>query len=362
MGKKHKHIYEQILTFENLWLASRKARRGKRNRDEVQQFEYHLEQNLFEIQQQLKDESYNFGNYRHFTILEPKKRLISAAPYRDRVVHHALCNIIEPILDKAMIYDSYACRTGKGMHQALDRAQYFIRSKKWVLKMDIKKYFFTIDHEILLRNINSKITDNKVIKLLETILNTYNSGGEYYFPIAGDDLFTKLRNRGLPIGNLTSQLLANYYLTPMDRFIKGDIKVKYYIRYMDDFLLFADTKEELTYYKRQIVNYLESYRLLIHPEKSQVFPVKNGVKFLGFTLFERYRRIRRENLQRFKKKFASRIYNYENSNLGIDYLLMSLNAWLGFADKDKNRKLINDILENIDILHNEKGYGFKFVV
>ncbi len=200
MGKKNKNIYHQITAFENLWKAARKARRGKRYKNEVLDFEYNLEKNLFQIKQQLEEENYIFGNYYHFTIVEPKEREIYAAPYRDRVVHHALCNVIEPILDRAMIYDTFACRIDKGTHKALDRAHKFLRTNNWVLKMDIKKYFFTIDHNILLADIHKKIRDEKVMNLISKILDTYKSGSEYYFSFPEDDLFDYGRYRGLPIG------------------------------------------------------------------------------------------------------------------------------------------------------------------
>lgn len=169
MGKKHKNIYQEVTDFENLWIAAKKARRGKRKKNEVLEFEYDLEKNLLLIQEQLLDENYHFGNYYHFTITEPKEREIYAAPYRDRVVHHALCNVIEPILDKAMIYDTYACRIEKGTHKALDRAQNFLQKNDWVLKMDIKKYFFTIDHNILLQYLQNKFRDRQVLNLITKI-------------------------------------------------------------------------------------------------------------------------------------------------------------------------------------------------
>lgn len=362
MGQKYKHLYDKITTFDNLWQASRNARKGKRNKIDVLEFEYNLEENLFRIQEELITETYEFGNYIHFTITEPKKREISAASYRDRVVHHAICNIIEPILDKAMIYHSYACRINKGMHKAQDIAQRYIRSQKWVLKLDIRKYFFTVDHQILMTAIRKKISDKKVLKIIEKVLATYQSPDNYYFPFDGDNSANRKRRRGLPIGNLTSQLFANYYLTAMDRFIKDELKVKPYLRYMDDCLCFGNSKQEMLAYRYSIQKYLEKLRLKIHPEKTQIFPAKNGVKFLGFTIYPSFRRIRRENLKRFKKKFKRRINKYENEEIAFDNLLMSLNGWLGFADANRNKKLINKILANIPVQHQKKGYEFKFWV
>lgn len=362
MGKKHKHLFDSVTAFDNLWLASRKARLGKRHRPEVLDFEYNLEANLFQIQEQLIDETYVFSPYRHFTIYEPKKREISAAPYRDRVVHHALCNVIEPILDKAMIFDSYACRRGKGMHSALDRAQQFMRANSWALKIDIRKYFFTIDHEILTEDIQKKITDIRVMGLIRKILDSYQSSSRYYLPMLGDDLFSVIRKRGLPIGNLTSQLFANYYLTSIDRFIKENLKISSYLRYMDDMLIFANSKSDLSDIKVETNQQLLKKRLLMHPDKSQVFPMQNGVRYLGFTVFSHYRRIRRENLQRFKKKFKERIWQYEHRDIAMENLLLSLNAWLGFADKQTHGRLLNSIFDNMPVHHPMRGYDFRFFI
>lgn len=361
MGKKNKNIYNKITEFQNLWLASRKARRGKRQKNEVLEFEYNLEENLFHIKEQLENESYNFGKYYHFTIKEPRDREIYAAPYTDRVVHHALCNIIEPILDKAMIYDTYACRIGKGTHKAINRAQNFLRSNNWVLKMDIKKYFFTIDHQILLKDISKKILDVKVLNLIQKILATYTSSSEYYYQFSDDTLFDYGRNRGLPIGNLTSQLFANYFLNKMDRFIKQALKFKHYIRYMDDFLIFSKDKDRLKNAFDELKNFCNSIRLRLHNTKCQIFPYTNGIKFLGFHIYRCRKRILRENLIRFRNRFRKRCRDYLNKDIAWENLLMSLNGWLGYAGKEENKKIINKILDNIEFLKPDFNIRAKFV-
>jgi len=360
MAKRYKHLYEQIVTFENLWQAYRKARKGKRQKQGVSAFEFDLENELLSIQEALLKERYEFSGYHTFTIYEPAQRQISAAPFRDRVVHHAICNVIEPLLDKAMIYDSYACRIGKGMHRALDRAQWFLRRNSWVLKMDIKKYFFTIDHAILLHDLSQKFNDPRLLRLLKNLLNTYHSGDEYYFSFSGDLPLDRYRPRGLPIGNLTSQLFANYFLTPLDRFIKENLRVKPYLRYMDDLLIFANDKAELFSYKDEIESFLSRKRLKIHPKKTQVFPSKNSVRFLGFHLYNGYRKILRENLTRFTIKFKKRALDYTNQTIAFDNLLLSLNAWLGFANKDLHKAVINRLLSEIKIRHPDKTYVFTF--
>jgi len=360
VGKKHKHLYNQITTFENLWIASKNARRGKRNKYPTINFEYNLEENLFDIQEKLQNELYEFGEYNRFMIHEPKKREIASAPYQDRVVHHALCNIIEPILDKSMIYDSYACRVGKGSHRAIDKAHKLLKQYKYTLKFDIKKYFFTIDHQILLKSLQKKITDERVLSLIQKILNTYASEQKYHFHFEGDDLFDSVRSRGLPIGNLTSQLFANFYLDKLDRFIKEDLKVKGYVRYMDDGVLYSNSKSELQNIKNKIREFAKTMRLTMHEDKTQISPSKNGIQFLGFHLYPSHRRILRENLQRFKKKFGKRCKLYSNDEIAFENLLMSLNAWLGYVGKNHHIGLVNEILSSIKFNHPNENQRFTF--
>ena len=171
-----------------------------------------------------------------------------------------------------------------------------------------------------------------------------------------------LRPRGLPIGNLTSQIFANYYLTPLDRFIKEELQVRHFLRYMDDALLFGSNKKLLFELKSQIDEFLIRLRLKLHQNKTQIFPTKNGVKFLGFHLYPGYRRIHPDNLKRFKRQFKQRIYQYENGERTFENLLLSLNGWLGFADKNRHTKLINTILKSLHVNHQEKGYSFTFCV
>jgi len=361
MSQKYRRFYPQIYTFENLARAARLARRGKRGRAEVCEFEYDLEHHLLEIRRKLRDETYTFAPYRCFTIREPKERLIHAAPFADRVVHHALCNLIGPVLERAMIADSYACRTGKGAHLARDRAQHFLRGSPWVLKMDLRKYFFTIDHELLMNQIARKITDGQVLCLLRKLLATYTSGNDYYLPFESDTECDRLRPRGLPIGNLTSQILANYYLTPFDRFVKEELKCRRYLRYMDDCLIFSATKSDLAAVKKQATEYLADLRLKVHTQKSQIFPSSDGVNFLGFHLYPFYRRIRRANLIRFKNAWLIRQRQYRNSEIDFKKLLLSLNGWLGFGSHPDTNRLINSILQQYRFTQPEAGsVGFTF--
>jgi len=361
MGKKYKRLYEQIYTFDNLWRAARKARRCKRVKKAVLEFEYDLENKLLEIQQRLKDETYQFSPYTFFTIYEPQERHVAAAPYQDRVVHHAICNIIEPILDSAMIYDCYACRKGKGSHAAIERAQQFLRNHNWVFKLDIKKYFFTIDHNLLLIDLCRKISDERLLRLLDQLLATYKSPSEYHFFSSNyHSNDNRYRPIGLPIGNLTSQLLANYYLTTLDRFIKEKLHIKHYLRYMDDAILFANSKPELISAKENIACFLSRRRLKLHEHKCQLFPARHGVKFLGFHIYPYQKKILRANLQRFKKRWQEKSWRYQNQQILWQHLLLSLNGWLGFAYKEENRKMINQMLAKIRFQHPGRQNKFTF--
>lgn len=234
--KRLGHLWDSIVTFDNLLLAYRKARRGKRSRDEVALFALNLEKELFQIQEALVNQTYQPGTYRLFILYERKPRQISAAPFRDRVVHHALMNIVEPLLDKRFIADSYACRQGKGVHLAVARYQQWANRYAYALKLDVARYFPSIDHTILKAQIAHHLKDPQVLWLFDTILDhspLFPPAPLIYFP--GDDLFTPVeRRKGIPIGNLTSQFLANLYLDGLDHFIKQELQVDAYLRYVDD--------------------------------------------------------------------------------------------------------------------------------
>jgi RNA-directed DNA polymerase len=233
-------MYAKICDWENLRLAHRKAARGKRGKRAAATFEYNLADHLLELQDELVTRTYQPGAYHSFYIHDPKHRLISAAPFRDRVIHHALCNVTEPIFERSFIYDSYANRVGKGTHRALDRAQAFARRFRYVLQFDVEQFFPAIDHQILWATLARQIYDPDVLWLVDQILASgvgvlaeeYNMR---YFP--DDTLLDALRLRGLPIGNLTSQFWANCYLNPFDHFVKQELRCRGYLRYVDDGLL-----------------------------------------------------------------------------------------------------------------------------
>jgi len=281
--KTYKDLYPRVWAFDNLYLASRRARKGKRGKAPAATFEFRLEENLFRLQQELADKAYRPGSYHSFHIHEPKRRLISAAPFRDRVVHHALCQVIEPLFERRFIHDSYANRTGRGTHRALDRCTTFARRHRYVLQCDVRQFFPSIDHAVLRRILGGVIADQDVMWLVDRILESGIGvlSEEYdmvYFP--GDDLLAACRPRGLPIGNLTSQFWANCTLNELDHFVKRELRCPAYVRYVDDFLLFADDKPTLWRWRAAIVHFLQALRLTIHESRAQPRPVTEGLPFL----------------------------------------------------------------------------------
>jgi len=326
--KRFTNLWCQITDFANLLEAARKAQKGKRYRDNILAFNYNRESELLDLQATLLAQTYRPGAYRTFEIVEPKRRLISVAPYRDRVVHHALCNIIAPLVEPSFIYDSYANRVGKGSHRALDRFIHFSRNRRFVLQCDLQKYFPSIDHDILKAVIRRKIKCKATLLLIDTIINNSNEQPPAVFHFSGDDLLSSIdRRRGLPIGNLTSQFFANWYLNPFDHFVKNTLRVKNYVRYVDDFALFSDSREFLQDARQAIEENLATLRLKIHPVKSQLFETRHGANFLGFRVLPDRIRVRTENLRRARQRLRRLHAEYAIGKLSLKELTQSLQGW-----------------------------------
>jgi RNA-directed DNA polymerase len=326
-------MYAQLCSWDNLLLAYRRASKGKRGHPSVAAFEYRLEDNLLQLQRELQDGTYRPGAYVSFYIHDPKRRLISAAPFRDRVVHHALCNFIEPIFERTFIADSYANRVGKGTHRALERCQEFARRYRYFLQCDVRQFFPSVDHAILRGILARKLTDPDVMWLVDRILE---SGvgvlrEEYemaWFP--GDDLFAVGRPRGLPIGNLTSQFWANCYLNPFDHFVKRELRCKGYLRYVDDQLLFADDKDTLWAWRGPVVDRLACLRLTIHPE-AHPRPVTEGIPFLGFVVFPTHRRLKRRKGIAYQRRFKRLLAAYAAGEIPLERVTASVQGWANHA-------------------------------
>ena len=351
--KSIRNVYNEICSFENLYRAYQKARRGKRYLDYTVQFDRRLEENLLELSRELQDQSYFPGEYRTFWIQEPKPRLISAAPFRDRIVHHALIDVIEPLIDPSFIEDTYACRKGKGTHAAIDKCQHYLRRFPWVLKCDIRKYFPSIDHEILVSQLKRRISDEKTLWLISLLLRTSNEQEPVPMWFSGDDLLSPVeRRKGLPIGNLTSQFFANIYLDGMDHFIKHELRCKGYVRYMDDFILFGDTKECMLIWRKKIRKYLDRLRLKLHSKKQEILPGKNGISFLGFMLYHNLRRLSKDNITSFRRRSRKQVREISLGQLQISDFRNSLVAWIGHASHGDTWRLRSNLFKGLVIRPN----------
>ncbi|WHZ13914.1 MAG: Retron-type RNA-directed DNA polymerase [Nitrospira sp.] len=324
-------IWPRLVSFENLFAAYRKARRGKRGRSGVAEFGLNLERELLTLRRELQDESYRPGDYRLFTIYERKPRIIAAVPFRDRVVHHAVMNVIETPLDRTFIADSYACRHGKGVHAAVDRYQAWAQTYRYVLKMDVRQYFPSIDHGLLKEKLGRRIKDPRLLALLDRIIDGSPSTHELeYFP--GDDLFTPVERRvGIPIGNLTSQFFANLYLDDLDHDIKQVLRVRPYLRYVDYMVVLDHDKARLADIRAAVRERLAADRLRLHPYKAQVTRVSDGLTLLGYVVYPERRRLRNDNGHRFARKLRRMAQAYRAGLLEWANIVASTRSWIGHA-------------------------------
>lgn len=313
-----------IATFENAEDAYRKARRCKRYREEVLRFTDNLEAELYSLVDDLLAGTYRQGEARRFVIYEPKKRDIYALPFRDRVAQHMINSKIEPIIEKRFYYHSYACRKGKGMHKAADYAQECVRNlsfegkQVYALKADIHKYFNSVDHEILKQILSRIFKDKGLLSLLFYIIDSYGEDG-----------------RGLPVGNLLSQLFANLVLNELDDFVKHELKEENYPRYMDDFIIIHNDREHLKEALQKIEAFLgERLKLTLNP-KTQIVNTKNGLDFCGYRIYKDYRKIRKRS----PKHIRAAIRAYRSGKITKDKLLMVYASWEGHAEHADTYKL-----------------------
>ena len=338
--KRHGQLWEQVVSFKALLRAADTARKGKRFRPAVAAFHFDQERTLWQLHEELATKTYRPGAYRSFFIYEPKKRQISAAPYRDRVVHHALTAVLEPIFERSFIADSYACRKGKGTHAAVARCQEFARRFRYVLKADIQKFFPSVDHAILKALVARKIKDPDVLWLVAQIIDGSNRQEEVqtYFP--DDDLFTPAeRRRGIPIGNQTSQFFANVYLDPLDHFVRDRLGIAGYVRFVDDFLVFSDDKKRLAEIRERIGDLLVRLRLRLHPTKNVIFPVKDGIRFLGYRVFPTRRLLPKENVRRFLRRVRGMQADYAAGRVSFPDVHQRLMSWSGHARQANTYRL-----------------------
>lgn len=293
-----RHLYQRLTSFASLYSAAHRAQRGKRYRPSVLAFNANLEAELLKLQAELRAFAYQPGPYRQFRIRDPKPRLISAAPYRDRVVHHALCAAIVPPLERRFHRGSHANRLGYGTHRALHHFTVAAARHRWVLQADVRLYFPSIDLTILRSQLTAAIDCPGTLWLLDQILANGATDGPALDCFPGDTLLTPLeRPRGLPIGNLTSQFLANWYLNGLDHSLSALPGVHVYLRYVDDLALFADHPDPLQKARIAMDEQLQHLRLRAHPVKTQIRRCCDGASFVGFVVRPGLLRVRNHNLR-----------------------------------------------------------------
>lgn len=313
--KRKNNLFPILVSFKNLHAAFKKAYKGCHRSYEAMRFNFFMEQELARLQKELIEGIYRPNGYRVFKIHDPKERLISVAPFRDRVVHHALVNVLEPIYEKTFISDSYATRKGKGTHKSIHQIQKFMRQTQWYLRTDVKKYFDTIQHDILLRTIKRKIKDHRLLFVIQTIIRS----------IPGD--------KGMPIGNLTSQFLANVYLDPLDHFIKEQLKIKHYVRYMDDFVILENCPNTLKHQIGIVQQFLsEELQLELKPSSTFIQPKQHGLSMLGARIYPNYIRVLPKTLTRSSRRIKGRFRQFNQGAITEEQLADSLTSMFGHLD------------------------------
>lgn len=343
----YKNLYEDLCSFRNLELAFRKARKSKGTLPDVRAFSFNLEQNLFQLKHELENFTYEPQPPKHFMIRDPKTRLISASNFRDRVVHHALCNIIEPLFEKVFIHDSYANRKGKGTLAAMKRFDEFkkniscngvVINKKnnnmvlgFALKCDIKHYFQEVDHDTLMKILERKIKDRNVLWLIQKIIDNHNS------------------QKGMPIGNLTSQFFANVYLNELDYFVKHELRAKFYIRYVDDFIILHESRETLEEFKTRVNEFLAvQLKLELHPDKSKIYPFHKGVRLLGFRCFYYFCIPKKSNMRQFELRLMKFKELFDKGEMGCYDVNESVEGWLAYVELGNTYKMRDRIVKEVN--------------
>ena len=348
------YAFEKLYSFDNLYKAYLRTRRCKRKKQEVVNFELDLAENLWRLHDELKACTYKPAKYHTFMVYDPKRREIQALAFRDRVVQNSLCeNLLRPFFDPRLVYDCAACRIGKGTHFAMDRLSMFMRdyykkhgNRGWILKVDIKKFFDSIDHEVL-KNLLSIFPDERTKKFMNFIIDSYNFS----------------TGKGIPMGNQSSQWFALYYLNGMDRIIKEKYHIKYYSRYMDDLVLVHEDKEVLKSCLVELTTYANEVLKLEFNSKTQIFPIKQGVDYLGWHFYltdtgKVIRKLRTSNKKRFKRRLKALQKQYSVGEKSLDDITHSLQSYSGHLSHGHTHALKKKVYSNF-ILKEATAYGHQ---
>ena len=341
MPKKIKKCFYKNLTFQKLIEAHYRARKSKKYKNEIIGFELSLETNITNLLNIIKNHRYCPGEYRVFTIKEPKERIIKALPYVDRIVHQwYIEEFIKPYIVPKFISTSYACIINRGTHKAAEKVQEYMRICKrnnerfWVLKCDIKKFFYQIDKKILFKIMKKYIADRELLNFTKSII------------------FDTNEQIGIPIGNYTSQYFANIYLNELDQFIKRNLHLKYYVRYMDDFIILLPNKNDCIKTKSTIKNFIKENLHLELNEKTRYYPDKMGVNFCGYRIFTTHKLLRKSSKTRIKRQIKKWNKLYKENKLNFKKLQLQYMSWLGHASHSNSYNLIRSLIQKGNFFYN----------
>lgn len=335
--KTLKNVFEQVVDYDNLYRAYLNARLCKRYRYEVLNFSAHLEDNLVKLQKELIERTYTLGKYREFYIYEPKKRLIMAQPFKDRVVQWAIYQVLNPVFAQGYITDSYACIKERGTHKAVKRLHYWLRQvgkkpeKYYFLKLDISKYFYRIDHDVLMGILKRKIRDDDMIFLLDKIVNSSETNfglppGKSPGEVKRSD---RVSEKGMLVGNLSSQMFANLYLNELDQYCKRTLGIHFYVRYMDDVIILHQDKDQLHEWKRIIDTFLKEKLQLDLNEKTCIRPITLGVEFCGYKIWNTHIKLRKSTALKMKRNLKKLQKEYAAGEVTVEEAKQTISSYLG---------------------------------
>lgn len=352
MSKKIENVYHEIIDFDNLYKAYKKALKGKNKyTKEALIFQEDETLNLLKLQKELKDKTYEFGTYTQFYIYEPKERLIHAPSFKDKIVQLALNNVLKEYYNKTFIYDSYGSIDNKGTHRCVDKIQHNLRQAKWeygdkayIVKFDIKKFFYSIDRDILKKIYKKKIKDKDTLDLLFKIVDSAN----------------QIDEKGLPLGNTISQLSANVYLNELDQYAKRVLRLKYYVRYMDDVIVVVEDKEKANEIKDKLVHFVErNLNIKANLDKTQIFPISQGINSVGFKIYTTHRLLRNSSKKKVKRKIKSFPNLINNKNITQVKCEEMLNSWHSHASYGNVYKFESSLLEKYKYIYKSTRNQFK---
>jgi RNA-directed DNA polymerase len=331
MPKRHNDLFDHIANFPALYNAYRRAVAGKRRKPGAAAFAARLEPNLLRLERELRDRTWRPGRYVRIEVRDPKPRIVSAAPFRDRVVHHALHAVVAPLFERGFIHHSYANRAAKGTHRAVAQYEHWRDRHRNVLRCDIFRYFPAIDHAVLKQDMRRRIACPATLWLLDAIIDGSNEQEPVHLYYPGDDLFSPYRRRrGLPIGNLTSQFFANVFLDGLDHFVTEVLRAPY-LRYVDDFALFHDDPAVLAAWRDRIGAWLARRRLSLHPRKTVVLESRLPAAFLGYELRPGGRRLPEQSVRRFRNRLRGLRDRWRAGSIEAAQVQARVGAWLAHA-------------------------------